>query len=296
MEAADELPIRRYVMVRGESNEDLAANLSAYRMETEENDFLTVRSIKRQLDGALGAHGAWLLAPYSDLPETDGLVLESVEEIEETARLAIEHGYQLNTHAIGDRANREILDLYERAFTEGGVDGKSLRWRIEHAQHVDPVDVPRFGQLGVIAAFQGIHSASDGPWISFRLGNERTARTSYPWRDLIESGALLANGTDVPVEPIDAMASLYATVSRRTSQGALFLPEQALSREEALASYTINNATAAFEEDVKGSITPGKWADLVVLSQDFFTVPEADIPDIEIDMTLVGGQVRYRRN
>ena len=143
MEAADELPIRLYVMVRGESNEDLAANLSAYRMETEENDFLTVRSIKRQLDGALGAHGAWLLAPYTDLPETDGLVLESVEEIEETARLAIEHGYQLNTHAIGDRANREILDLYERAFTEGGVDGKSLRWRIEHAQHVDPVDVPR---------------------------------------------------------------------------------------------------------------------------------------------------------
>jgi predicted amidohydrolase YtcJ len=296
MEAADELPIRLYVMVRGESNEDLAANLSAYRMETEENDFLTVRSIKRQLDGALGAHGAWLLAPYTDLPETDGLVLESVDEIEETARLAIEHGYQLNTHAIGDRANREILDLYERAFTEGGADGKSLRWRIEHAQHVDPVDVPRFGQLGVIAAFQGIHSASDGPWISFRLGNERTARTSYPWRDLIESGALLANGTDVPVEPIDAMASLYATVSRRTSQGALFFPEQALSREEALASYTINNATAAFEEHVKGSITPGKWADLVVLSQDFFTVPEADIPDIEIDMTLVGGQVRYRRN
>lgn len=296
MEAAGELPVRLYVMVRGESNEDLAANLSAYRTETEANDFLTVRSIKRQVDGALGAHGAWLLAPYTDLPETDGLVLESVAEIEETARLAIEHDYQLNTHAIGDRANREILNLYERTFTEAGVDGKSLRWRIEHAQHVDPADVPRFGQLGVIAAFQGIHSASDGPWISFRLGNERTARTSYPWRDLIESGALLANGTDVPVEPIDAMASLYATVSRRTSQGALFFPEQALTREEALASYTINNATAAFEEQVKGSITPDKWADLVILSQDFFAVPDADIPNIQIDMTIVGGQVRYRRN
>ena len=296
METAGELPIRLYVMVRGESNDELAANLSAYRMETEENDFLSVRSIKRQVDGALGAHGAWLLAPYTDLPETHGLVLESVEDIEETARLAIEHGYQLNTHAIGDRANREILDLYERAFRQAEVDGKSLRWRIEHAQHIDPVDVPRFGQLGVIAAFQGIHSASDGPWIPSRLGVERTARTSYPWRDLIRSGALLANGTDVPVEPIDAMASLYATVSRRTSEGVLFLPEQALSREEALASYTINNATAAFEEKVKGSVTPGKWADLVVLSQDFFTVPEADIPDIQIDMTIVGGQVRYRRD
>ena len=295
MEAAGELPIRLNVMVRGESNEELAAKLPVYRMEAEENDFLTVRSIKRQVDGALGAHGAWLLAPYTDLPETDGLVLESVEEIEETARLAIMHGYQLNTHAIGDRANREILDLYERAFDNAKVDGKTLRWRIEHAQHVDPVDVPRFGELGVIAAFQGIHSASDGPWIPSRLGDERTARTSYPWRDLIDSGALLANGTDVPVEPIDAIASLYATVSRRTSQGAMFFPEQALTREEALASYTINNATAAFEENVKGSITPGKWADLVVLSRDFFAVPEADIPDIQIDMTIVGGQIRYRR-
>ena len=295
MEAAGELPIRLNVMVRGESNEELAAKLPVYRMEAEENDFLTVRSIKRQVDGALGAHGAWLLAPYTDLPETDGLVLESVEEIEETARLAIMHGYQLNTHAIGDRANREILDLYERAFDNAEVDGKTLRWRIEHAQHIDPVDVPRFGELGVIAAFQGIHSASDGPWIPSRLGDERTARTSYPWRDLIDSGALLANGTDVPVEPIDPIASLYATVSRRTSQGGMFFPEQALTREEALASYTINNATAAFEENVKGSITPGKWADLVVLSRDFFAVPEADIPDIQIDMTIVGGQIRYRR-
>lgn len=295
MEAAGELPIRLNVMVRGESNEELAAKLPVYRMEAEENDFLTVRSIKRQVDGALGAHGAWLLAPYTDLPETDGLVLESVEEIEETARLAIMHGYQLNTHAIGDRANREILDLYERAFDNAELDGKTLRWRIEHAQHIDPVDVPRFGELGVIAAFQGIHSASDGPWIPSRLGDERTARTSYPWRDLIDSGALLANGTDVPVEPIDPIASLYATVSRRTSQGGMFFPEQALTREEALASYTINNATAAFEENVKGSITPGKWADLVVLSRDFFAVPEADIPDIQIDMTIVGGQIRYRR-
>lgn len=295
MEAAGELPIRLNVMVRGESNEELAAKLPVYRMEAEENDFLTVRSIKRQVDGALGAHGAWLLAPYTDLPETDGLVLESVEEIEETARLAIMHGYQLNTHAIGDRANREILDLYERAFDNAKVDGKTLRWRIEHAQHIDPVDVPRFGELGVIAAFQGIHSASDGPWIPSRLGDERTARTSYPWRDLIDSGALLANGTDVPVEPIDPIASLYATVSRRTSQGGMFFPEQALTREEALASYTINNATAAFEENVKGSITPGKWADLVVLSRDFFAVPEADIPDIQIDITIVGGQIRYRR-
>ena len=295
LEAAGELPIRLNVMVRGESNAELAAKLAAYRMVAQDNDFLTVRSIKRQVDGALGAHGAWLLAPYADLPSTAGLVLEPVEEIMETARLALEHGYQLNTHAIGDRANREILNLYEQAFATAEVDGGALRWRIEHAQHVDPADVGRFAELGVIAAFQGIHSASDGPWIPLRLGVRRSEETSYPWRDLIDSGAVLANGTDVPVEPIDPIASLYATVSRMTSQGEPFVPEQALTRAEALASYTINNAYAAFEEDVKGSVTPGKWADLVVLSDDFFTVDAADIAELQIEMTMVAGQIRYVR-
>lgn len=295
MELAGELPIRLNVMIRGESNEALAAKLGIYRAPADENDFLTVRSIKRQVDGALGAHGAWLLAPYADLPSTSGLVLEPVADIEETARLAIANGYQLNTHAIGDRANREILDLYEKAFAAAKVDGKALRWRIEHAQHVHPTDVARFGRLGVIAAFQGIHNASDGPWIPSRLGDARTALTSYPWRDLADNGVVLANGTDVPVEPIDPMASLYATVSRRTSQGELFVPDQALTRMEAMASYTINNAFAAFEDDVKGSITPGKLADLVVLSENFFAVAEADIPGIRVEMTIVGGQIRYQR-
>ena len=295
MEAADELPVRLNVMVRVDTNEELAEKLAAYRETAQDNDFLTVRSIKRQVDGALGAHGAWLLAPYVDMSQSYGLVLDSVAKVEETARLALKHGYQLNTHAIGDRANREVLNIYQRVFTELEQEGQALRWRIEHAQHIDPEDVSRFAELGVIAAFQGIHSASDGPWLATRLGMERTARTSYPWRDLLDSGALLANGTDVPVEPIDAMASLYATVSRRMSTGELFYPEQALTRAEALASYTINNAYAAFEEDLKGSVTPGKWADLVVLSDDFFTVPEQQIPDIQIDLTIVGGEVRYRR-
>ena len=296
MEAAEELPIRLNVMVRGRSNAELAENLAAYRMVAQDNDFLTVRSIKRQVDGALGSHGAWLLAPYADLPSTAGLVLEPIEEIMGTARLAIEHGYQLNTHAIGDRANREILDLYERAFSIAGVPGQALRWRIEHAQHVDPADIGRFADLGIIAAFQGIHSASDGPWIPLRLGVQRSVQTSYPWRDLIDSGAVLANGTDVPVEPIDPIASLYATVSRMTAKGELFIPEQALTRAEALASYTINNAYAAFEEDLKGSITPGKWADLVVLSDNFFTVDETEIAKLRVELTMVGGQIRYTRD
>ncbi|MDB2645916.1 amidohydrolase [Pseudomonadales bacterium] len=307
LESEGALPIRLYVMVRGESNAQMEKLLPAYLMPAEENDFLTVRSIKRQLDGALGAHGAWLLEPYVDLPSTSGLVLESVEDIEETARLAMKYGYQVNTHAIGDRANRETLDLYQRAFTTAlnTVDEpvanlsqdsvQDLRWRVEHAQHIDPLDVPRFGELGVIAAIQGVHCTSDGPWVPSRLGEERTKLTSYPWRDLIDTGAIVANGTDVPVEAIDPIASFYASVSRMTKSGEKFHPEQAMTRAEALASYTINNAYAAFEEVHKGSLTPGKLADIVVLSQNILSVEEAQIPNTEVDMTIVAGQVRYAR-
>jgi predicted amidohydrolase YtcJ len=307
LEAEGALPIRLYVMVRGESNAEMEQLLPSYYMPTEENDFLTVRSIKRQLDGALGAHGAWLLAPYVDLPSTSGLVLESVEDIEETARLAVKYGYQVNTHAIGDRANRETLDLYQRAFASAQAADQELsanadqdlvqdlRWRVEHAQHIDPADVPRFGELGVIAAIQGVHSISDGPWVPSRLGDARTKLTSYPWRDLIDSGAVVANGTDVPVEGIDPIASYYASVSRMTNSGEKFYPEQAMTRVEALASYTINNAFAAFEEAHKGSLTPGKLADIVVLSQNILSVDEEQIPNTLVDMTIVAGQVRYQR-
>ncbi len=289
------LPIRLYVMVRRQTNEEMDEKLPDYRMVAEGNDFLTVRSIKRQIDGALGAHGAWLLAPYEDLPHTPGLVLEPVEDIERTAEIAVKHGFQVNTHAIGDRANRETLDIYQRVFEAAEVDGKALRWRIEHAQHIDPEDVPRFAELGVIAAMQGVHCTSDGPWIPSRLGEERTKLTSYPWRTLIESGALIGNGTDVPVEPIDAIASYAASVTRITKDGTAFHPEHVMTRQEALESYTINNAIAAFEEDIKGSLTPGKLADLVVLSQDLLTVPDEALPNTQVDMTIIGGAVVYTR-
>ena len=295
MEAEGSLPVRLYVMVRGESNASMASNLARYRQLAEGNDFLTVRSIKRQIDGALGAHGAWLLEPYEDMPETAGLVLEPVADIEVTAGLAVTHGYQLNTHAIGTRANRETLDIYARAWKQLQVSGTDLRWRVEHAQHIHPDDVPRFGKMGVIAAMQGIHASSDGPWIPSRLGVARTESTSYPWRDLIDSGAVIANGTDVPVEPISAIASYYASVSRMTNTGEKFFPEQAMTRMEALKSYTINNAYAAFEENIKGSLTPGKYADIIVLSQDILTIPEAQIPDTQVDFTIVGGQVKFDR-
>jgi len=295
LEEEGNLPVRLYVMVRRASNELMDEALPQYRMLPEGNDFLTVRSIKRQIDGALGAHGAWLLEPYDDLPDTDGLVLEEVEDIERTAEIAVKHGFQVNTHAIGDRGVREVLDLYERAWKTMGVEGKDLRWRIEHSQHIDPVDVPRFGALGVIAAIQAIHGTSDGPWIPTRLGEERARNTSQPWRDLFNTGAVVTNGTDVPVEPIDAISSYYASVSRMMVNGKRFYPEHAMTREEALQTYTINNAYAAFEDDIKGSLTPGKYADIVVLSQDLLTMDEDKIPNTTVDITIVGGEVKYKR-
>ena len=295
LEEEGNLPVRLYVMVRRASNEVMDEVLPQYLMLPEGNDFLTVRSIKRQIDGALGAHGAWLLEPYEDLQDTDGLVLETVEDIERTSEIAVKHGFQVNTHAIGDRAVRETLDLYERAWETMGVEGIDLRWRVEHAQHIDPVDVPRFGALGVIASIQAIHGTSDGPWIPTRLGDERAKATSQPWRDLFNTGAVITNGTDVPVEPISALSSYYASVSRMMITGERFYPEHAMTREEALQTYTINNAYAAFEEDIKGSLTPGKYADIVVLSQDLLTVEEDRIPETTVDITIVGGEVKYER-
>ena len=296
LEEEGSLDVRLYVMVRRASNELMATALPAYRMIAEGNDFLTVRSIKRQVDGALGAHGAWLLEPYEDLPDTDGLVLEPLEDIEGTAELAVEHGFQVNTHAIGDRANREILDLYERVWDRLDVDGSELRWRMEHAQHIDPVDVPRFGQLGVIASIQAVHGTSDGPWIPSRLGDERAKATSQPWRDLFNTGAVVTNGTDVPVERINAIASYYSSVSRMMVNGKKFYPEHVMTREEAMQTYTINNAYAAFEEEIKGTLAPGMYADMVVLTKNLLTAPEEELPATQVDMTFVGGELKFERD
>jgi predicted amidohydrolase YtcJ len=294
LEGEGNLPVRLYVMVRRESNEEMDRRLPEYRMLPEGNDFLTVRSIKRQVDGALGAHGAWLLEPYEDL-ESTGLNLEPLDDIMGTARVAIKHGFQVNTHAIGDRGNREILDLYQRAFEEAGVDGHDLRWRVEHAQHLHPDDVGRFAELGVIPSMQAIHCTSDGPWVLQRLGAERAASGAYLWRDLIDSGAVVNNGTDTPVEDVNPLPGFFASVTRIMPNGEAFFPEQVMTREEALASYTINGAYSAFEEDMKGSLTPGKYADITVLSKDIMTIPPEEILDTEVVYTIVGGEVRYSR-
>jgi predicted amidohydrolase YtcJ len=287
------LPVRLYVMVRHQTNEEMAEHLPEYRMIDYANGFLTVRSIKRQIDGALGAHGAWLLEPYEDLTTSTGLVLEPVDEIARTAEIAVEHGFQVNTHAIGDRANREVLDIYQRVF-EAHPEATDLRWRIEHAQHLHPDDIPRFAELGVIASMQGIHCTSDAPWVYTRLGAERAAEGAYLWQTLIQSGAVVTNGTDVPVEDIDPLAGFYASVSRRTSDGELFFPDERMTRQQALESYTVNNAYAAFEEKTKGSLTPGKLADIVVLSRDIMTILDEEILGTQVVYTILGGRVAYR--
>jgi predicted amidohydrolase YtcJ len=292
MADSGDLPVRLWIMLSG-SNESLAEGLPGYRVYREGNGYLTVGGIKVFADGALGAHGAWLLEPYSDLPESTGLNIMTPAYLRESARLAAEHGLQLCTHAIGDRANRVMLDIYQETISSR-ADGRDLRWRMEHAQHIDPEDLPRFAELGVIAAMQAIHCTSDGPWVPVRLGDERARTGAYMWRNLLESGATIANGTDAPVEPVDPMLSFYASVTRRLPDGTDFYPEQKMTRMEALRSYTLDAAYAAFEEDVKGSLEPGKYADITVLSRDILEAPEEEILDTRVLYTIIGGEVRYR--
>ncbi len=289
----DRLGLRLYVMVRVD-NEELEERLSEYKIMGLGNNHLTVRSIKRSIDGALGPHGAWLLEPYADLPSSAGLNTSAVEDIRETARIAIENGFQLCVHAIGDRANRETLNIFEEAF-KAHPEKTGLRWRIEHAQHLHPDDIPRFGQLGVIASMQGIHCTSDAPYVLKRLGEKRAEEGAYVWQKLMETGAVICNGTDAPVEDVDPLACYYATVTRKTKDGSSFFPDQRLSREEALRSYTINGAYAAFQEDILGSLVPQKLADITVISKDILTIPDEEILEAEVLYTIVGGKVIYEK-
>jgi predicted amidohydrolase YtcJ len=291
---AGEIDVRLWVMIR-DSNERLAQRLSDYWMLGYGNNHLTVKAVKRTLDGALGPHGAWLLEPYEDLPSSSGLNTGTEASVTESARIAAQNGFQLAIHAIGDRANRESLNIIEQAY---GLypDRTDWRWRIEHSQHLHPTDIPRFAEIGVIPSMQGIHCTSDALYVLERLGERRAEEGAYVWQKLMATGAIIPNGTDAPVEDVDPIASFYATVSRRLPDGSLFYPDQRMSREEALRSYTINGAYAGFEEDIKGSLTPGKLADVTVLSKDIMTIPEEEIPTTEVVYTIVGGKVVYSRN
>jgi hypothetical protein len=289
----NELPLRLWVMLRG-PNDLLAKNLDRYRTLDTGQNHLAIRAVKRYMDGALGSRGAWLLAPYTDKPESTGLNVEDPADIRAAAELAIAHDYQLCVHAIGDRANRETLNIYESVFREH-PEKKDLRWRIEHAQHIDPADIPRFGQLGVIAAMQAIHCTSDAPYVLLRLGPKRAEEGAYVWQKLMKSGAVVGNGTDAPVEDVSPIACYYAAVSRRLKDGTTFFPDQRMSREEALRAYTVNNAYAAFQEKLKGSLEAGKLADVTVLSKDILTIPEDQILATDVKYTIVGGKVMFQQ-
>ncbi len=291
---ADEgaLRLRLWVMIR-DSNERLRDRLADVRRVGYADNFLTVRAIKHSIDGALGSHGAWLLEPYSDMPGSTGLNTTSVGTIEESARLALEHGYQLCVHSIGDRANRETLDIFEAAYAEN--PDRDLRWRVEHAQHLHPDEIPRFASLGAIASMQAVHCTSDGPWVPQRLGEKRSREGAYVWRKLMDSGAVVTNGTDAPVEDVDPLPNFYAAVTRRMSNGEVFYPDQVMTREEALRAYTWNVAYSGFEEDLKGSLEIGKLADITVLSKDILTIPEEEILETRVVHTIVGGKVEYSR-
>ncbi|MCH8126762.1 amidohydrolase [candidate division KSB1 bacterium] len=288
------LPIRLYLAIQ-ESAEDLEGKLQQYRLINHGDGYLTVRTIgEKVLDGALGTHGGWLLEPYSDLPRSVGFNVTPVEDIRRSAELAIQHDYQMAIQGIGDRAARILFDIYEAEFKKNPTKN-DLRWRIEHAQVIHPDDLPRFAELGVIPGIQGIFACSDGPWVLDRLGEERARERSYLFQSMIQAGAVVMNGTDPPVEDIDPIASFHCAVTRELPDGSIFFPEQRMTREQALRAYTINNAYAAFEEDIKGSLKVGKLADITVLSKDIMKIPEDEIRSAEVVYTIIGGEVKYRK-
>jgi predicted amidohydrolase YtcJ len=284
------LPIRIYVMVGG------AGPLwdSYLKRGPEIGELLTVRSIKLMADGAMGSRGAAFWQPYSDDPKNSGLLMLTKDRIAEIARQAVEHGFQVNTHAIGDRANRTVLDAYAEV-----LKGKNdKRFRIEHAQIVTPHDVPLFAANSVIASIQSTHVTSDMRWAESRLGPDRMAG-AWLAKTFLNAGVAITNGSDFPVEEPDPLRGFYAAVTRQDAFGnpsGGFLPKEKLTRDEALRSWTLGGAYAAFEEKDKGTLEPGKLADFVVLSKDILSVAPTEILKARVLMTVVGGQIVYEAN
>ncbi|PIB28779.1 amidohydrolase [Maribacter sp. 4U21] len=297
MKAEDKMKLRIYAMLTGWDKELLGEWYEKGPMIDPEH-LVTIRSVKLNCDGALGSRGAWLLEPYTDRPGHFGHETLPMEFVKETALNGLRNGFQVCAHAIGDRANREILDRYEAAFTELPDTTKDHRFRIEHAQHLHPDDIPRFAELQVIPAMQAVHMSSDRPWAIDRLGEKRIKEGAYMWQTLLQSGIPIVNGTDVPVEPLNPIASLYASVSRKTLKGTPeggYEPEQKMTRAQALRSYTLDAAYGAFEEDIKGSITAGKLADFTIYNQDLMTVAEDKFLNTEVVMTIFNGEVVYKK-
>lgn len=285
------LRLRLWAMIR-KSSEEMKGKLAGIKTINAGGGFFTCRAIKTEIDGALGSYGAWLLEEYNDKPGFKGQNTTDLAEVKKIAGLAKKNEMQLCIHAIGDRGNREILDMIAEDFS----DQKEQRWRMEHSQHLHPDDIPRFSELGVIASMQAIHCTSDSPFVEARLGKQRAREGAYPWRSLIDAGAAVTNGTDAPVEDVDPLLSLYASVSRKRPDFEFpFFPEQAMTREEALKSYTLVNAYAAFEEEQKGSLKVGKLADMILVDTNLLSCVPEEILDAKIMWTIVGGEIAYDR-
>ncbi|HET6913292.1 MAG TPA: amidohydrolase [Rhodanobacteraceae bacterium] len=294
-QAGKGLPLRLYENVRTDSIAELDSKLAQYRTIGYAEDHFTVRGVGEILsDGALGTRSAWFLEPYSDAPDVTGKNVTPMADIEKMAQIAARDGFQLSVHAIGDRANHETLDLFQKVFTADPA-AHALRWRIEHAQHLAPSDIPRFAELGVIASMQSIHACSDAPMVVPRLGEQRAREGAYVWHSLIESGAIVLDGTDTPVEDTNPIANFYCGVTRDYGKGRTFFPDQAKTRMQELRAYTWNNAYAIFEEHQLGSLSPGKLADMDVISGDLLTIPTGDILRARVLYTIVGGKVVYKR-
>ncbi len=283
--------IRLWAMAR-HSSKTLEGKVQAYKTIDAGGGYYTCRAIKTEVDGALGPYGAWLIDSYEDKADFLGQNTTPIEEVERIAAIAANADMQLCVHAIGDKANQVVLDLMEKELAR--INKKDARWRIEHAQHLHPDDIKRFAQLGVIASMQGIHCTSDAPFVEKRLGTKRAKEGAYNWRALIDAGAIVTNGSDVPVEDINPIESFYATVTRRrVDSGLEFFPDNKMTRHEGIYSYTMANAIAAFEEKDKGSLEPGKYADFTIIDKNWISCSDAEILDTRVLYTIVDGNIRY---
>jgi predicted amidohydrolase YtcJ len=294
MAKAGQLPFRLYVMISDDS-----AAITHYIARGPQSalydNHLWIRAFKLYADGALGSRGAALLEPYSDDPNNRGLLLSAPAHIQDVASRALRAGFQVNTHAIGDRGNRVVLDAYDAALKAHPT--ADHRFRVEHAQILNHDDIPRFAELGVIPSMQAVHQTSDMYWAGTRLGLGRLLG-AYAWRSLLNTGVVVPNGSDFPVEAVNPLLSFHSAVSRQDAENwpaAGWMPEQRMTRDEALKSMTIWPAYAAFQEATMGSLSPGKLADFVVLDRDIMTVPDRDILGTSVIATYIGGTPVYER-
>lgn len=296
--ATGELPVRIYAAIDGSDTALVRASFARGPEVDLYGGMLTVRAVKMYADGALGSYGAALLEPYSDDTDNRGLTLTTSAALEELCSRALKHGFQVCTHAIGDRANALVLDAYEAAQADApGAKRADPRLRVEHAQVIAPGDIPRFKKLGVIPSMQPTHCTSDMPWAGVRLGADRL-RGAYAWRSLLDAGSVIPGGSDFPVEHPNPLLGFYAAITRQDLSGHPadgWQPDQRMTREEALLSFTGWAAFAAFQEQSRGSLDEGKLADMVVLSEDIMVLDPGQIPRVRVDLTIVNGRIRYER-